>query len=1494
MKSILRPTLSVLFLALAPSLVCAQNIITTIAGTDFIFPRSVRALQAPLGEVSCAAVDAQGNVYVCDMQNHIVAKVSRDGMLTVVAGNGIRPGGFSGDGGPATSASLNVPQKIALDWVGNIYIADTNNHRIRKVTPDGKITTVAGIGTNGFSGDGGPASGAELNSPYGLSADPSGVLYIADTANHRIRRVGTDGTISTVVGKGEPGFEGGFSGDGGPATDAMLSSPYDVAVDASGGLYIADLGNGRVRKVTSQGVISTLAASVGTARGLAVDAAGNVYVAFGWTQILKVNPAGSVSVVGGTNDLGFAGDGGPATAAALNCPPGVAVDAAGNLYVADRRNYRLRRINTLGIITTVAGSGQPALSGDGGPAGGATLSQPAGIVFDGAGNLYVADAGNNRIRKISPQGVITTVAGGGNALGDGGPATSAMLAGPQGLALDRTGNLYVADTGNHRIRKIDLKGAISTVAGSGSQPWERAANGDNGPATGASTLSPTGVALDAAGNLYIAENDLFRSSVRKVNLQGIITTVAAAAGLTRPYAVIVDGAGNLYISESGGHAFCDFGPCTRVLKVDPQGVMTTVAGGGSVLGDGGPATSAVLKSLAGMFLDALGNLYIAEMGNNSIRKVDASGVISRVAGNGTAAFTADGDAATATGLNAPRGIAVDSAGNLYVADTGNGRIRVAWARPATYSISPTKLALTAEAGSAIPVSQQLSLISNMNGLAWATTDILTTSGGGWLSVSANLGRMPALLSVSATVKNLAPGTYQGTIEITVPASSPSLVKIPVTLTVTSGRVPGLSVVPSSLDFRMQAGGTAPPAQSLRIESTAGGELNWTAGASTAVGSWLSISPAAGSTPASLQVGVNSSGLGAGSYSGSVTVHGPAANLSVTVPVTLNISASTAGVLLLSQTSLLFKAVQGGGAEPPQTFGVLNAGRGAIDWTAQAAESWLRLSPASGRSEYGSAQIPLVTVSVDPAGLAAGSYVGLIRVSSSSANNSPQVVKVEMQVLPASTKLGASVRPTGLIFVAAAGGASPGAQELSVATPETSAIQFLSQPIGGSWVTRFPDAGGASRDNAGRIMVQPALSSLAAGAYRAGLTVMTTNDGTLYPVNLLLLVLPAGTPIQTFSAALEDFGADLDAFSAAAANTGVAAAGSTCTPSKLHVQFTSVFASFQAVVGWPTTVRVLVRDDCGNPGAGANVILSFSNGDPPLVLTDLKNGQHQGAWSPNGYSSQVIVTAQALWQNLQGQATAAAQLGLNPNPKSVILNQGGVLLGAGFERGPVAPGSIISLFGQNLTTSPAVAQTLPLPRTLNGVRVLVGEKEAPLFYVGPSQVNAQVPFELESDRQLQVRIEVNGVSSAPEPLQTSAARPGIFTLDPPFAPQGAVLIANTDTLAMAPDPRLQRSMRPAQVSEIVSIFCTGLGPTDPAVASGQPGPSAEPLAQVKTLPTVTIGGLAAPVSFAGLAPGFAAVYQVNAQVPDGVTPGDAVPVVITQSGASSNAATIAVR
>ena len=334
--------------------------------------------------------------------------------------------------------------------------------------------------------------------------------------------------------------------------------------------------------------------------------------------------AGTITTVaGGGSDLG---DGGPATSAQLRRPIGIAVDGTGNVYIADNRDHRIRKVDTSGTITTVAGTGAGGFSGDGGPATSAQLRRPRGVALDGAGNLYIADSENNRIRKVDTSGTITTVAGGGSDLGDGGPATSAQLRRPIGVAVDGTGNLYIADTDSYRIRKVDTSGTITTVAGTGAGGF----SGDGGPATNAQLSFPMGVALDGAGNVYIADN--FNYRIRKVDTSGAITTVAGT------------GAGGL-------------------------------SGDGGDLGDGGPATRAELNQPTGVALDSAGNLYIADLANNRVWKVDTNGAITTVAGTGVEGFSGDGGLATSAELNGPQGVALDSAGNLYVADTGNQRIR---------------------------------------------------------------------------------------------------------------------------------------------------------------------------------------------------------------------------------------------------------------------------------------------------------------------------------------------------------------------------------------------------------------------------------------------------------------------------------------------------------------------------------------------------------------------------------------------------------------------------------------------------------------------------------------------------------------------------------------------------------------------------------------------------------------------------------------------------
>jgi sugar lactone lactonase YvrE len=330
--------------------------------------------------------------------------------ITTFAGTGLP--GFSGDGGPATSAQLTAPRGVAVDRAGNVYIADSINHRVRKVSPNGTITTVVGTGTPGLSGDGGPATSTQIFSPSDVAVDGQGNLYISDL--RRVRKVSPDGTIAAFAGTDATGF----SGDGGPATSAQMGAPAGLAVDGQGNVFITDKLNQRVRKVSTDGTIRTVVGSGGA---------------------------------------GYSGDGGLAITARLTFPDDIAVDGQGNLYIAEALINRVRKVDPGGTITTVAGTGaQGGFSGDGGPATAAQLWEPAGLAVDGQGNLYVSDQKNQRVRKVGRDGLIETIVGTGTFgfLGDGGPAGLAQLNGPQGLAVDARGDLYVSDSFNHRVRKV--------------------------------------------------------------------------------------------------------------------------------------------------------------------------------------------------------------------------------------------------------------------------------------------------------------------------------------------------------------------------------------------------------------------------------------------------------------------------------------------------------------------------------------------------------------------------------------------------------------------------------------------------------------------------------------------------------------------------------------------------------------------------------------------------------------------------------------------------------------------------------------------------------------------------------------------------------------------------------------------------------------------------------------------------------------------------------
>jgi DNA-binding CsgD family transcriptional regulator/sugar lactone lactonase YvrE len=375
--------------------------------------------------------------------------------------------------GPARRALLTGRRVLLVCVIAALVVAIVAVLAATHVLPSPKsgarISTFVGTGVRGFTGDGGPASLAEVSQPTGLTFDDAGNLYFVD--RQRVRRVTPEGVITTVAGTGVAGF----AGDGGSAVLAQLALALEytrgrtstaLATDADGNLYVADAGNARVRKIGKDGIINTVA---------------------------------------GTGIDGFSGDGGPATQASLSLPSGLAADPSGNLYIADTANNRIRRVDASGEIATVAGNGPGAFSGDGGPAGAASLSGPEGLVLGPDGTLYIADTSNNRVRKLGPDGTLSTVAGSGvpGYSGDGGSATKAKLNLPCALALDASGNLYIADRENNRIRKVDRAGIITTVAGSGMI----ADPGDGGPATSASLAGPLAVAVDSRGRLYVADTD---------------------------------------------------------------------------------------------------------------------------------------------------------------------------------------------------------------------------------------------------------------------------------------------------------------------------------------------------------------------------------------------------------------------------------------------------------------------------------------------------------------------------------------------------------------------------------------------------------------------------------------------------------------------------------------------------------------------------------------------------------------------------------------------------------------------------------------------------------------------------------------------------------------------------------------------------------------------------------------------------------------------------
>jgi uncharacterized protein (TIGR03437 family) len=571
-------------------------------------------------------------------------------------------------------------------------------------------------------------------------------------------------------------------------------------------------------------------------------------------------------------------------------------------------------------------------------------------------------------------------------------------------------------------------------------------------------------------------------------------------------------------------------------------------------------------------------------------------------------------------------------------------------------------------------------------------------------------------------------------------------------------------------------------------------------------------------------------------------------------------------LTVSQSGVRFQLTAGTGVPPPQSIFVSNSGTGSLAFTATSNKTWLSITPATGSST--AAASAAINVAVDPTGLAADNYYGLVNINAPGATNSPQLVEVVLNVLDPGVNVPPLLTPTGLIFVARSGSIG-GSQTVQVADPSDdtwSVSTQLSFAQGNGWFSVSPSSFSLLSDQTLPLTVSVDATNLAPGTYNGTIEVQVAGEPAPSPIAILLLVLPPASNSQFRPK-----------------TTG------TCTPTQLLPVFTLLGSSFQTPAAWPAPLQVNVVDDCGEPMIAGSVDATFSSGDPELGLASIGGGQWAATWAPHRIAGgQVTITVNA--KVASPALTGMAQLSgtVTPNLTIPVMNSMGVVSAANFSPTPIAPGSFISIFGVNLATGLNSSTKLPLATSLGGTLALMGGELLPLQFTSTGQINAIVPYNVPVNGTQQMLIQQNNAYSLPEPMTIAIAQPAVFSQDETGQGAGIIVVVTPDQKQFLATPAT-----PASAGDALVIYCAGLGAVSPAVPAGSAAPVST-LSNTVNTTTVKVGGQPAQVLFAGLAPGFAGLYQVNAIVPSGITPDANVPVVLTVGGISSSPVTVAIK